>query len=185
MFPLYLLYGGPFESETWSLVFNLREMILPGLIESVWTKSFANELQLYQTRYPLVFACPHGEQGQHSHRSLFSLLISSQTIPKLTCDCLFSYSSSYQYFLPTQLFCLLYYLFIQKRNKNWRGHYFMVASFSEPYLSPGQSCFFFFFICLFVLCTPNGDSGNLQMLVFLFLPHSQWPLSVPIPNKSV
>lgn len=81
MIPLYLLYGGPFKSETWSLVFNLRKVILPGLLESAWTKSFASDLQLYQAKYPHVFVCPHGvnEQCQHSHRSLFSYFLSDSS----------------------------------------------------------------------------------------------------------
>lgn len=141
MFPLYLLYGGPFESETWSLVFNFRETILPGLIESVWTKSFANELQLYQTRYPLAFACLTVNRV-NIHSGLCFLLFPPQTLPKLTCDCWFSPSSSYRYFLPTQLLSFVLSVY-SKGNKNWRGQYFMVTSFSEPYLSPGQSCFFF------------------------------------------
>lgn len=38
IFPLYLAYCGSFKSETRSLVFNLREIILPSLLELVWTK---------------------------------------------------------------------------------------------------------------------------------------------------
>lgn len=117
------------------------------------------------------------------HIGLF--LIFSQAFPKLTWFHLFSNSSSYQYFLPTQLLSfVLTYLFIQKRNNLMRTLLHGGRLLWVVFQSWAELLFFLVCFCGFTLGLLWKFRNSLDVSLPLFLSQAQRPLSGPT-QKSV